>query len=62
MRGRALGGWNFAIGWGWIGPLALGAVAEAAGVPAALTLSGALLVVFALVSLASSATLRERRR
>ena len=62
VRGRALGGWNFAIGWGWIGPLALGAVAEAAGVPAALTLSGALLVVFALVSLAASATLRERRR
>ena len=61
VRGRALGGWNFAIGWGWIGPLALGAVAEAAGVPVALTLSGALLVVFALVSLASSATLRERR-
>ena len=61
-RGRALGGWNFAIGWGWIGPLALGAVAEAAGVPAALTLSGALLVVFALVSLAASSTLRERRR
>ena len=62
VRGRALGGWNFAIGWGWIGPLALGAVAEAAGVPAALTLSGALLVVFALVSLAASSTLRERRR
>ena len=61
VRGRALGGWNFAIGWGWIGPLALGAGAEAAGVPAALTLSGALLVVFALVSLASSAMLRERR-
>ena len=62
VRGRALGGWNFAIGWGWIGPLALGAVAEAAGVPAALTLSGALLVVFALVSLAASSTLREWRR
>ena len=61
VRGRALGGWNFAIGWGWIGPLALGAVAEAAGVPAALTLSGALLVVFAVACLAASPTLRERR-
>ncbi len=61
-RGRALGGWNFAIGWGWIGPLALGALAEEAGVPAALTLSGALLVVFTLACLAFSATLRERRR
>ena len=61
LRGRVLGGWNFAIGWGWLGPLALGAVAEAASVPAALTLSGTLLVIFALASLASSATLRERR-
>ena len=61
VRGRVLGGWNFAIGWGWLGPLALGAVAEAASVPAALTLSGTLLVIFALASLASSATLRERR-
>ena len=61
VRGRVLGGWNFAIGWGWLGPLALGAVAEAASVPAALTLSGTLLVIFALASLAASATLRERR-
>ncbi len=61
LRGRVLGGWNFAIGWGWLGPLALGAVAEAASVPAALTLSGTLLVIFALASLAASATLRERR-
>ena len=30
-RGRALGGWNFAIGWGWLGPLALGALAEEGG-------------------------------
>ena len=61
-RGRALGGWHFAIGWGWVGPLALGALAEEAGVPAALTLSGALLVVFAVACLASSATLRQWRR
>ena len=61
VRGRALGGWNFAIGWGWIGPLALGAMADATSVRAALTLSGTLLVIFAVAALAASATLRERR-
>ena len=59
-RGRALGGWHFAIGWGWVGPLALGALAEATSVAAALMLSGALLVLFSLACLAGSATLRER--
>ena len=62
VRGRALGGWNFAIGWGWIGPLTLGAVAEATSVPLALTLNGTLLVVVAVAALAASRTLRERRR
>ena len=61
LRGRAVGGWNFAIGWAWVGPLALGAVAEATSVPLALTLSGALLVLFAVACLAASSTLRERR-
>ena len=61
-RGRALGGWNFAIGWGWIGPLTLGAVAEATSVPLALTLNGTLLVVVAVAAFAASRTLRERRR
>ena len=60
VRGRALGGWNFAIGWGWLGPLSLGALADATSVPAALTLSGTLLVVFAFAALAASATLRTR--
>lgn len=60
LRGRALGGWNFAIGWGWIGPIALGAIADAAGVPRALTLSGALLVTAAAVSLALASSLRGR--
>ena len=60
VRGRALGGWNFAIGWGWLGPLSLGAIADATSVPTALTLSGALLVVFAFAALAASSTLRAR--
>ncbi len=61
-RGRVLGGWHFAIGWGWIGPLTLGAVAEATSVPLALTLNGTLLVVVAVVAFIASKTLRERRR
>ena len=61
-RGRALGGWHFAIGWGWVGPLALGALAEATSVSLALMLSGALLVLFSVACLAASATLRERGR
>ncbi len=61
LRGRAVGGWNFAIGWSWVGPVALGALAEATSVGAALTLSGALLVVFSLACLALSPMLRERR-
>ena len=59
-RGRALGGWHFAIGWGWVGPLALGALAEATSVPLALIVSGALLAVFSVACLAFSATLRQR--
>ena len=60
LRGRALGGWNFAIGWGWIGPIALGAIADATSVPRALTLSGALLVTAAAVTLGLASSLRAR--
>ncbi len=44
LRGRALGGWNLAIGFGWVGPIVLGAVADVAGVQWAFTTSGLLLV------------------
>ncbi|HJM89965.1 MAG TPA: MFS transporter [Dehalococcoidia bacterium] len=60
LRGRALGGWNFAIGWGWIGPLTLGAIADATGVPTALTLSGVGLVVSSAVALVLAKRLRAR--
>jgi predicted MFS family arabinose efflux permease len=60
LRGRALGGWNFAIGWGWIGPIALGAIAEATNVPTALTLSGAVLLVSAMVTFLLAKSLRVR--
>jgi MFS family permease len=48
MRGRALGGWVWAIGFGWLGPVVLGALAESIGVPRTLALSGSLVVVLAL--------------
>lgn len=60
LRGRALGHWNFAIGWGWIGPVALGAIAEATSVGRALTFSGAVLAASAVIILISASSLRER--
>lgn len=58
LRGRALGGWNFAIGWGWIGPIALGGIADATSVSTALTISGSLLVVTAIGTLLLARSLR----
>jgi MFS family permease len=58
LRGRALGGWNFAIGWGWIGPITLGAIADATSVSTALTLSGLLLVAVAAATLLLARSLR----
>ena len=45
MRGRAVAAWVFAIGFGWIGHLTLGAIAEGAGVRWALVASGCMLLV-----------------
>lgn len=59
LRGRVLGAWNHAIGWGWIGPVVLGALAEGIGVANALALSGALLAATgALVTIQSRALRR----
>jgi predicted MFS family arabinose efflux permease len=60
LRGRALGGWNFAIGWGWIGPIGLGAIADAMGVATALTLSGTVLLASAAVTFVLTKSLRVR--
>jgi len=43
MRGRAMGGWVFAIGFGWLGALELGALSEALGVQVAMAINGAAL-------------------
>ena len=59
LRGRALGGWNFAIGFGWLGPLVLGGFAHVAGVPAALALGGTLLILVAAVVGSVSQRLRR---
>jgi MFS family permease len=40
MRGRVLGAWIWAISFGWIGALVLGAVGEMAGVDVALRIGG----------------------
>jgi len=44
LRGRALGAWNVAIGFGWLGPLLLGAIADAVSVTAAFALAGVVLM------------------
>ncbi len=58
LRGRALGAWNVAIGFGWLGPLLLGAIADAVSVTAAFALAGIVLVATALLV---SVTARELR-
>jgi len=45
MRGRVLGAWMSAIGFGWIGPMTLGAIGQAFGVPWAISGAGSLVVM-----------------
>ncbi len=46
LRGRVLGAWNVAIGFGWIvGPLTLGALADATSVTFAFALAGTIVLV-----------------
>jgi MFS family permease len=59
MRGRAVGAWVFAIGFGWIGHLGLGALGEAVGVQWALAGAGLLVIATGLVALATSKGLRR---
>lgn len=47
QRGSAVGIWYFAVGFGPIGTLALGAAAAAVGAPLALVVSGGILAAFA---------------
>ncbi|MQC18583.1 MAG: MFS transporter [Chloroflexi bacterium] len=59
LRGRVLGAWNVAIGFGWIGPLILGAVADLVSVTAAFALAGAILLLTAALAGALSPRLRS---
>ena len=59
MRGRAVGGWVFAIGFGWIGHLELGALGGAIGVQWALAINGGLVVLVALATVVLIPRLRR---
>lgn len=59
MKGRVIGGWLFATGFGWLGHVVLGALAELLGVQTALGLSGVTVVVLGVGLLAFSARLRQ---
>ncbi|MEI7924910.1 MAG: MFS transporter [Chloroflexota bacterium] len=59
LRGRALGSWNVAIGFGWIvGPLTLGALADATSVSAAFALAGSIVLVTCAIASVVSSRLR----
>jgi MFS family permease len=59
MKGRVIGGWLFATGFGWLGHVVLGALAELLGVQTALGLSGIVVVVLGIGLLAFSPRLRQ---
>ena len=59
MRGRAIGGWSFAIGFGWVGHLGLGAVSELVGVQWALAGAGAVVFATGIVGLIFARGLRR---
>ncbi len=52
LRGRVMGGWIFAVGFGWLGPLSLGALAQATSVGFAVIVAGGLLLTIAALALA----------
>lgn len=59
LRGRVLGAWNVAIGFGWIvGPLTLGAFADATSVGLAFGIAGTILIVTSAISLVVARQLR----
>ena len=59
MRGRVIGGWIFAIGFGWVGHLAMGAVGEAVGVRWAIGGAGLVVMLTSLVVLVASPLIRR---
>jgi MFS family permease len=59
MRGRAMGGWIFAIGFGWVGSLELGLIAELYSVGWALSVNGIGLLILATLALIFAGRLRR---
>jgi predicted MFS family arabinose efflux permease len=59
MRGRAVGAWVFAIGFGWIGHIGLGAVGEIFGVQWALAGAGIVVILTGLIGLLFVPSLRR---
>ena len=59
LRGRAIGGWVFAIGFGWVGHLAMGAVGDAFGVRWAIGGAGLIVAATSLMALVMSPVLRR---
>jgi MFS family permease len=59
MRGRVIGGWIFAIGFGWVGHLAMGGIGQTLGVQWALSASGMVLVALGLTLLVFVRRLRQ---
>ncbi len=59
MRGRVIGGWVFAIGFGWLGHVAMGAVGEAFGVRWAIGGAGLIVVAASVLALALAPSLRR---
>ncbi len=59
LRGRVIGGWVFAIGFGWVGHIAMGAVGDAFGVRWAIGGAGFVVVATSIIVLAFSRVLRR---
>tara|TARA_Y100000588_G_scaffold393579_1_gene510130 strand:+ start:568 stop:1536 length:969 start_codon:yes stop_codon:yes gene_type:complete len=59
MRGRAVGAWVFAIGFGWVGHIGLGVIAETVGVQWALGVAGCSVIVTAMTAIIFSEKLRR---
>ncbi|MGA0276246.1 MAG: hypothetical protein ACO3L6_09510, partial [Dehalococcoidia bacterium] len=59
MRGRAVGSWLFAIGFGWVGHLGLGALGEYFGVQEALAIAGIAVFSVGVLALWLSPNLRR---
>ena len=59
LRGRVIGGWVFAIGFGWVGHLAMGVVGDTFGVRWAIGGAGLIVAATSLIVLAISPVLRR---